>query len=110
MGLSTAGLSVGKAGRLGAFEGLSDEGQHRNLVDVLVAVFHVERVVERKLMLFDVLCQVHLQPKQRVKVVVRKLINQKKIARAERKSICNRAQKKEVFILTSCRIVDFLRL
>jgi len=61
MGLSTAGLSVGKAGRLGAFEGLSDEGQHRNLVDVLVAVFHVERVVERKLMLFDVLCQVHLQ-------------------------------------------------
>jgi hypothetical protein len=46
---SNPGLAISEAGGLGALEGFTNEGQHTGSVNILVALFTVEKIVKLEL-------------------------------------------------------------
>ncbi len=60
--LSRASLPVGKAGGLGPFEGLTDQGKHAFLVDVCVGGLIVEGIIEGEVVLLDELGEIYFLP------------------------------------------------
>jgi hypothetical protein len=52
-------LTIGKAGGLCTFEGLTDKGENTLLVDFLVGSVKFKGIVEGEMMLFNEFCKVY---------------------------------------------------